>query len=299
MTPTVLYLAGSAHCGSTILDILLGDAEPVLGGGQLADLYKHERCSCGRRLRDCPQWGPVLDHPSFPGLRPLRRTGRWTRKEIGLPRMVVSEARRAEYARIHDGLFEAIFSTVDADLIVDSSKNMARAIALLEASRFRIRVVHLVRDPRGFIRSTNKRNRENDRRRQFAAPLAEWIIKNGIGSTLLRRAGGDRVLEIRYEDLLLHPDTTLAAIGSHVDRSFATIRTKIEEGVPFEPDHRFAGNRVSQRSEVIFDPQRIRSNEMAEPGNTIFWYGGGWISRTWGYDRGQTYLPEQSVQSDA
>lgn len=291
----VLYLAGAAHCGSTILDILLGEADRILGGGQLADLYKHGRCSCGQPLQDCEQWGEVLAHPSFPGREALKRTGRWTRRERGLPRMVASERRRTDYAEVHDGLLGAIFETTGVDVLVDSSKNMARALALAESSRFEVRVVHLIRDPRGFVASTNRRNRENDRPRQFVRPLAEWTIKNAIGSQLLRRWVGDRYLGIAYEDLLTEPEATLSRIGIHTGVSLDEITTMIEQERPFHPRHLFAGNRVSRRDQVVFDPDRIRSNRMDEPTNTLFWYGGAWIARAWGYRRRQFYLPDRST----
>ena len=61
----LIYIAGPSHCGSTLLDLMLGSASGVwtLGEAQVLPVLANEDtrpCGCGRRIHECDFWGPVL-----------------------------------------------------------------------------------------------------------------------------------------------------------------------------------------------------------------------------------------------
>ena len=78
----VLYIAGLAHSGSTLLSRVLGEVEGLFAAGEVYALSERiangDRCGCGAALGECPFWGAVLrsafpDGDALPRLRTERR----------------------------------------------------------------------------------------------------------------------------------------------------------------------------------------------------------------------------------
>lgn len=290
----ILYIAGSAHCGSTILDIILGAAPGVQSLGQVADLHKNDRCACGATLKSCELWSRVVTREEMPDVTALEEAGQLIRKEKGLLSLLGSSKKRRSYATLQDRVFNMIFEATGQDILIDSSKNFSRALALATASEYDVRVLHLVRDPRGFINSSNKRRSEQDKTNAYLRPMTEWLIKNSIGSAVLQPLIGDSYRQIHYESLLLDPEETLRSIGDFGGFDIEPVLGAVRRGIPFERQHIFAGNRVSTHKSVTFDPSRIEGQQLNGMSNDAFWWSMGWLSVPWGYQRRQRYLNPQS-----
>ncbi len=286
----ILYIAGSAHCGSTILDIILGAAPGVQSLGQVADLHKNDRCACGAILEDCELWSRVVTHEKMPDMTALEQAGQLIRQETGLLPLLSSSKKRRSYAALQDRVFNLIFDAAGQNVLIDSSKNFSRALALATASEYDVRILHLVRDPRGFINSSNKRRSEQEKANTFLRPMTEWVIKNSIGSAVLQPLISDRYRQIHYESLLLEPEETLRSIGDFAGFDIEPVMEPIRRKNPFERQHIFAGNRVSTRESVTFDPSRIEGQRLKGMSNEAFWWSIGWLSSPWGYQRRQEYL---------
>jgi len=289
----ILYIGGIGHNGSTMLDIMLGESAKVLSMGQVGALHEYldgGQCACGEKLSACPLWGKVLAQLDDAEKDQLRKLGPLISGEKNFVRFVACTKLCHLYASIQDVLFRAIFHVSDADVLIDSSKNLSRAVALLRASKYNVCFLHLVRDPRGYVNSVNKRRRERGKEPRFMTPMVQWTIKNGVASTIVRAIAKTRYLRISYEELMLHPQEVVKRIGKFVDCDFSDTLSHIEQRQPFHRKHIFSGNRVSQSNAVIFDPSRIQDNRLKYLDNKRFWLLGGWISAFWGYDRDQVYL---------
>ena len=66
----LLYIMSRPHSGSTILDILMGNSQPVEGVGQLvSDMGElGNPCACGATIGDCPFWQAVRDEVEAAGI---------------------------------------------------------------------------------------------------------------------------------------------------------------------------------------------------------------------------------------
>src|SRR5262245_22213361 len=67
----LVYILAASHSGSTLLAMLLGSHADAVTVGELApgafgDLQRY-RCSCRRRLLDCPFWAQVAEEMSRRG----------------------------------------------------------------------------------------------------------------------------------------------------------------------------------------------------------------------------------------
>lgn len=78
----------------------------------------------------------------------------------------------------------------------------------------RVRVVHVIRDPRDVL--VSRREAAWSRDRSDASHLLAYRAQMRRGRTTGRRYLGDRYLELRYEDLLREPEGTLSRLCEHV-----------------------------------------------------------------------------------
>lgn len=142
----LIYIAGSGHSGSTLLELFLSGADGHVGLGEIFQLVDRRNsiihaldghlCSCGALVVDCPFWGGII-----PSLREIPHAE--------------DEAR---YTRLGNE-FEAFFGR--GKVMIDSSKSPVGLERAAASKRFDIRVLHLVRDVRSWLVSTRKSYRRN------------------------------------------------------------------------------------------------------------------------------------------
>ena len=176
MSTAVIYIAGTGRSGSTVLANILGEVEGLFAAGEVRYLWQRglkegRLCGCGLPVRECPVWSRVLaeagqldDPERVDGIvAMLQRTGRIRNLPAVLAGSVVSrldpaEAHALAPARAALGdLYAAIASVTGCRVIVDSSKLPAYANVLAATPGIDLRVVHLVRDPRGAAYSAARR----------------------------------------------------------------------------------------------------------------------------------------------
>ena len=93
------------------------------------------------------------------------------------------------------------------DIFIDGFKSVSRYCAL-KAAGFPVRgVIHMVRDPRSFAASSKRKQVS------VTAAAAQW---SNMHATIARatRLMGERVIEIRYEDLCASPEQQLRACAT-------------------------------------------------------------------------------------
>ncbi len=271
--PSVIYIAGSGRCGSTLLERLLGELPGYVNGGELIQLARHmaplnKRCGCGQAFADCPFWTAVGK----------RAFGGWDRQDLEsiserqarltlqrymqfLPAMKRSvEADTAVLGTWYLSLCRAMASETGAAYVVDTSKEMRQALVLTGAG-IDVRVIHLIRDVRGVAFSMSKRhagspdpaNRTDmDWHTTPAVAAALWM--SVMHEEKVLRQQGVPVARMRYEDLVRQPrevmTQTLAQLGLSVGPSDLA---HIGDGrVTLPSSHGLSGN-----------PSRFREGELA------------------------------------
>jgi hypothetical protein len=272
-----VYLMGRGHSGSTILDILLGGGKAVESVGELVsgleNYHRAERCSCGALMRECGFWGNVraaFERQGFSWDEMIEASHaatdvrRWLATRLAAP----DDPWRNRLATLTRALAAAVAEVSGKPHVLDSNKETARGLFLL---RFmpEARVIHLVRDPRGIVRSHYWRVRDGKgflfMRRRFAAGKAvaplflilsaiSWTVGNSL-CELSRRIGGRRILQLRYEDLRDQPVTAVRRIGTTFGLPVADVIEMIEQGEAFPVGHNVGGNHIRREGAVRFDPQ--------------------------------------------
>ena len=248
--PEVIYVAGAARSGSTLLASLLGQLPAAVNVGELYFLWDRGliegwRCGCGDPVPDCVLWSKVVATVGG-GLDPEEMTRIRDRhvKTRHVPRLLRGGRSPADLVRFARTLEETMVAAAElsgADVIIDTSKSPAAALLLHLHTSLDVRVIHLVRDPRAsaFSQSRPKLDPATDELMPASGPVPStfnWLNKNWlIDSTVATRVP---TLRIRYEDLVAAPEDVLRQISDHIGRELpADLADR-----PWSPQHTVSGN---------------------------------------------------------
>lgn len=299
----LVYILGSGRCGSTVVGGVLKSDYGFFATGELHWLLPRarnpdERCACGSPVPDCPFWSSVLaecrrrfDLELFD--RDSRRFERYP-SVLGTLLAKLTRARSLRrYLADLSTLVRVISVVAGTQLVCDSSKNPVRGwlYSLLPKSEVDVRYLHLVRDGRSVLSSwaTYPRNP-----RDLGAPAvpnpkpdpewfnaAVWASANLL-SSLLGRFHTTRYLRVRYEDLVLDPQTTVERIARFLHVAPVSCSPADGTTTPLVFGHMVAGNRIRFQSDVTLGGP----TEADGTGRTglAFSLVGGWLRRIYGYD---------------
>lgn len=254
----VVYIGGYGHSGSTLLNIMLGQAPGIMGAGELSRLagaaWPHEEfCSCGEPLSHCPVWHAIIDHWTVHvGGDAVARYHRLQRSCERWPSPAPHSTLWQDYAGHTLGLFAAIRAVTGRSVIVDSSKVPGRAQALAQIPGLDLRLIHLVRDSRGVAWSMRRRMacdpragvQTGKRERSVIRTALMWMGTNLVVERTARALGAGRAVRITYENLAGDPIATLARLGPLLAADLSSLSRMLAEGEPLATGHVMAGNRL-------------------------------------------------------
>lgn len=241
----ILFTGGLGRSGSTLVEKLINELPSTFSVGETVHLWERgvrdqERCGCGEAFADCEHWNAV-GREAFDGwhnvdvdrMIDLRwgedrsrrlpqifravRSGDLTdpQREYldGMRAVLTASARVAAAAR----------STPDAPVdptdvvILDSSKHLSTAALLACDPALDVRVLHLVRDPRGvaysWMKTVERPETDGEIMPQYSAKrtAGRWVTDNLGFDTLA--ALGVPTMQVRYEDVLAAPEARILDIA--------------------------------------------------------------------------------------
>ena len=276
MTTRVLYLGGLGRSGTTLIERVLGELPGVCALGEIVHLWQRDirdddRCGCGDRFSRCGFWKAVG----------RRAFGGWERVDVHrilalqelvertrhIPVLATSRRRDfaalvVEYAEYYAKVYDAAAHVAGASVVIDSSKHSALAHCLRHCPDIALRVLHIVRDPRGVAYSWTKtvHRPETDGREEMAryTPARSAVLWNAHNAAFgLLRQRGVAVRRLRYEDFLADPRGTVHKVAafSGIDTSTLELSFLSEGRVHLGQCHSAAGNPMRfQTGEVPLRP---------------------------------------------
>ncbi|WP_343070764.1 sulfotransferase [Nocardiopsis mwathae] len=270
--------------GSTLIERLLGELSEVCSVGEVVHMWRRslvddEVCGCGRPFGACDFWHAVgeeafggWDRVDAPALLDLKASVDRTRYIPlligGRPPAALAE-RVDRYTDFYDRLYTAVAQVSGSSVIVDSSKHASLAVCLRRRYGDRLRLLHVVRDPRAVAYSWGKRvvrpdatpsSPEKEMARYSPGRAAvQWMVQNAVLAELSRR--GTPTRRVRYEDFAADPEREFRAIAEFAGSGGAT---------PIGPD---GAARLSPGHTVSGNPLRFSTGEV-EVRPDVSWRGG-------------------------
>ncbi len=215
----IIYILGSGHCGSTLLDLILGSSENAFSTGELSfyNPYIEKKlkkknanylCTCKKKIWDCPVWGRISSSHNF------NIKKRYSFKEnvlitlkILFPSLLQNNEKFVDdtYNLLRE--VKKVLNNKDVDYFIDSSKDPRRLFYLLSNKNLEVYPIFLKRNGLKVAKSYNKKERIKiglKRKGFIKSYLVRWAFINYISKKLLR-ISKNRGLIIQYEDLCNNP----------------------------------------------------------------------------------------------
>lgn len=260
----VVFLGGQARSGSTLLDRTLGQVPGFETAGEVRYLFKrgllrNELCGCGTPLHECSFWERV-GKEAFGGWDRID-LGEvlWLQREVDRPGRLPSLMTAGlspsfrdllqRYGEYLHRVFLGIQRASGARVVIDSTMSPPYALALRETVGLDLRIVHLVRDPRGVAYSSGKKvTRPEVTDHEEYMPVyspretaLRWSMANGVFEMIARTVPTVRV---RYEDFVREPEAQLHRIAELAEEPFGADHLAFLDGdrIELEVDHTAAGN---------------------------------------------------------
>jgi hypothetical protein len=207
----VLFLMGPGHCGSTLLDLLLGSHSR---GFSLGEIYR-----LGRVLHDQPGRAPRIcgvcpEHCEFWNERVPLWQLRILYRHQNLALRAVSRL-----ARLGWNPYRLMAEWSGRDILVDSSKHPQWIHRQLRSSSWRDiepHLVYLLRDGRAVVSSYFRKYPE----RGLDAVALDWRARVDRMNQYYQDFDRGSKLKVRYEDLASDPEATLRALCGSVGMDF-------------------------------------------------------------------------------
>lgn len=230
-----IFLASNAYSGSTLLSFLLGTHPEI---GTVSDVSGRRRqramdrfkCSCGRLMTACPFWRRLLAElgqrgmafsladfalgfddrrPRWLGSLRVRTLGgeRLEQLRDAAFRLLPGDEQRMRAIGERNAVFaDAVLRVTGGSVFVDASKERLRAKYLHRYVDPALRVIHLVRDPRGVVESTIRRGK---RQLSVADVAQRWTRTNLAIARSMSRIPRSQQILVRYEDLCADPPAVM------------------------------------------------------------------------------------------
>jgi hypothetical protein len=301
----VIYIAGVGRSGSTVLDGILGNHPLIQSVGELTRLasdgwLNNFYCSCGKPSRECPFW--VAVHQTWCDLKgsdaiqeDLEKKNK-AKRFRQLPFLFHESWNNSHTFQLYADqtflLLKAIQLVSGCTTIVDSSKGVERAYVLSSISDIDLKVIQLVRDPRGVVWSHKKaliKDVENGLRRDVYPQPAwrtalYWCRMNLLADWLRRRLGPEKSMLIRYEDFMQQTQPVLQKIGDFIGVDLSNVEQAVQRGEKLSFGHTTAGNRVRMKGELKlkFDQEWIHKLPPQDRHRTEIL--SGWLMSRYGYE---------------
>ena len=238
----VIYIAGTSHSGSTLVDLMLNAHPAIFASGEVLKLNRqlkikdarrgtHAPCSCGApSLWECRFWSAVD--------RRTRETSGKSLVDLDMLDYRELDAASAPNAVV----FKAIAEVSGKSFVVDSSKLPGRLSYLMRLKDLDVYPVHLVREPKVQINSVVRKH----------GGFLKHIFRYELIHEQIRRALKSVPHSVvHYEDLVRDPKSALQSILQPLGLDFDPRQLDWAEA----EKHEVAGNhmRFDARSELVLD----------------------------------------------
>jgi hypothetical protein len=238
----LIYIAGTSHSGSTLLDLMLNAHPQILSAGEVLKLNRQlaardarkrsfAQCSCGApTLLECPFWSEVDKRTRATAGKPLA--------ELDMQHY----GRQLGSAAPNVVVFEAMAEVSGKTFIVDSSKLPKRLSYLLTLKDLDVYPIHLVRDPRGQINAVVRKHGG------FLKHIFRYeLVHAQIGRALQSVPHS----VVHYEDLVRDPEATLRSVLTPLGLDYDPRQLAWAEA----EKHEVAGNhiRFEATSKLVLD----------------------------------------------
>src|SRR5680860_1275253 len=218
----LVLLIGSGRSGSTLIDLIVNMNPNVLGVGEISNWNTkvfEEYCACGNIVKSCPFWSEVISKVGWSEKDFKEYKG--YKYEFDAPKKgyifkINDYTRRPDFNDFiskSNEIFSAISEVSDNRILFDSSKSPQRAFNLSKSNLLDVKIIHLMRDPRGVVWSYKKSFKKDLKAglqrdmkgTSLLKSVYSWLAINSRAFSTVKSANVP-TLSVNYENFCANPD---------------------------------------------------------------------------------------------
>jgi len=267
----VVYIMGTSHCGSTLLAFLLNTHPDIFSIGEFgakAQRIRRNNCSCGKFVDECPLWVEVSERVSSEvgfdfsvtnGVANFGFRNRFLRHKLNTMKANTAvdsirkglvnlnpyyQIKRKKALHVNEVAIRTILEITNTKVFVDTSKSPDRFVELSKIPQLNLKAIWLVRDIRGFVNSSKRKNRDVEE------SAIRWRDDQTVIKRIYDRLPNDKRLLVRYEDLCKDPNEMMKSIFRFIEVTDFAIPDDYKSVA-----HHIFGNRMKRSavSSISFD----------------------------------------------
>lgn len=278
---TLIYIAGMWRSGGTILGRILDCSDKIIFVGNIKDFWRkglkrNNKCSCGERFETCSFWKDVTKEyrNSFPSInveevkKEFQQVEKWS-NYFRLKKIVLNKKDNSlkplldKYLEHNEKLYEIVSNLSGKKIIVDSSRNTGRLLALSLLNKFDLYAINIIRDPRGVINSLINKDISNYKeiRHSTILNLLHWNAKNYFSMNIMEKLNSISSVNILYKNFAAQPVTIIEELKKMLS---CTLNYEADSGrfsINLGTGHVFSGNRERHKSGKITIAEDIEWKE--------------------------------------
>jgi hypothetical protein len=230
----IVFIAGSQHSGTTLLNIILGGHSRLVGLGEVFQLLERKSegfflteklgddCSCGASVSECPFWGKV------------------STRLHAMPAGDIDQ----RYGIVREVFMELFGPDM---ILVDSSKSLSYLELLADTPDIDLGVIHMTKDARAHcisqIDDATRKDKKYSKRNPFGQ-MRKWYRNNLAISRLLDT---QQLMSFRlgYEELSLYPDKLVPALSDWLQLDYEPRMLELSP----RQSHVVHGNRMREQED--------------------------------------------------
>ncbi|MBD3249157.1 hypothetical protein GF336_03870 [Candidatus Woesearchaeota archaeon] len=210
-----IYIAGTGHSGSTLIDMLIGSSEDVLSLGELSfyNLYKNDIsykkgtkkyiCACGKRFKRCDFWSKISSSIRIKKFYSLKES-LYIILNIFIPQLGIKKMSDQT-----NKLIEEIKKHKTFNYVLDSSKDPRRLFLLLENPALEVYSIVMMRRAEAVAYSYSRKGRIQ-KSKNYYLMILQWILINFLIKKILK---DKKHILVDYEDFCKYPKKYIRAIN--------------------------------------------------------------------------------------
>lgn len=264
MNSRIIYIIGSGRSGTTLLDIILGNATDIFSAGELNRFAKRNGIPHDARDENVAQfWKQVKQDLTAEKITDFDLYNKISKKfEYHTSLLNVDSLKKSKqafnaYADYQKKLFGNIaklaLQKFNKTVISDSSKYPARGLLLSKIFGSSISFIYIKRNPYAVVESFQKKDVEQPPKNRLKANiylLAVNMIANKVLNIVRKK---NKVSVIMYDDLIKDPLLTLSTIENDLDINLQAAKELIKTNQPLKVGFLFDGNRLRLKNQITFN----------------------------------------------
>lgn len=264
----VIYIYGTGHNGSTLLNLLLNAHPDIVGVSEIINLDKHLKNNIDN-LNENHKWNQIINKyekhmgESIYNIN-IRNKTFITRKAI----KNISKEKIEQYGLENYNLFKSILEVSGKKIIADSSKDHHRLYLLEKSGMFDIKVINLCRDGKAILNSYYKKYQK------FKIGYVKLLIWRYYSTILKKMFKKSNWLDLQYEELASEPKNALQKIFKFIfdiEKTNEKTLNYIIDNYKVESYLGIGGNRMRYNKEKgIFFDQKWKKELSAK--NKLLYY---------------------------